>query len=234
MSIIDIYIGYFRILTFIEYKMDPITQDLTGARYTSFDELMVELRSTNSLGGEGEKCSICLEQFDRNQRNIVILSKCRGHYFHDTCINQCRQGAGFVKCPNCMTVYGIQTGKMPTGTMNVTIRQGKVPGFNCSSYFKIDYVVEGITIDQIDYSRTERTAYLPDTVEGERALSLLTIAFQRGLTFIPSRSVTNGQYTVTWAIHHKTKISGGEYGYPDPTYLQRLTDELNARGVLFS
>lgn len=39
---------------------------------------------------------------------------------------------------------------------------------------------------------------------------------------------------VVWqGIHHKTSTSGGTsmFGYPDPTYFQRVRDELAGRGV---
>jgi len=32
-------------------------------------------------------------------------------------------------------------------------------------------------------------------------------------------------------IHHKTSPAGGTFGYPDPTYLDRVTDELKARDI---
>jgi hypothetical protein len=32
-------------------------------------------------------------------------------------------------------------------------------------------------------------------------------------------------------IHHKTNPQGGTFGYPDPTYLNRVTLELADRGV---
>ena len=35
-------------------------------------------------------------------------------------------------------------------------------------------------------------------------------------------------------IHHKTSTHGGAqgYGYPDPEYLDRVIDDLKARGIL--
>ncbi|CAF4350675.1 unnamed protein product, partial [Adineta steineri] len=48
------------------------------------------------------------------------------------------------------------------------------------------------------------------------------------------RSTTTGQENViTWNdIHHKTSISGGpdRFGYPDPTYLNRVRQELADKG----
>ena len=48
--------------------------------------------------------------------------------------------------------------------------------------------------------------------------------------------MTTGQTNTTvWAgIHHKTNMYGGtsSFGYPDATYLNRVTNELADRGVI--
>src|SRR5690606_31272389 len=88
------------------------------------------------------------------------------------------------------------------------------------------------------YAGTSRIAYLPDTEEGRRILKLLKIAFQRRLVFTIGTSVTTGASNfVVWnGIHHKTRPCGGPtyYGYPDPTYFNRVTMELAAKGVFAS
>ena len=41
---------------------------------------------------------------------------------------------------------------------------------------------------------------------------------------------------VVWnGIHHKTNTSGGSssFGYPDPTYLKRVKEELTLKGLKF-
>ncbi len=67
-------------------------------------------------------------------------------------------------------------------------------------------------------------------------LALLVKAFERKLTFIVGTSVTTGATdTVVWSgIHHKTNTHGGSscFGYPDPTYFNRVTLELADRGVI--
>lgn len=48
-------------------------------------------------------------------------------------------------------------------------------------------------------------------------------------------SVTTGQTNcVVWNVHHKTNTHGGSssFGYPDPTYLNRVKLELADRGVV--
>lgn len=53
------------------------------------------------------------------------------------------------------------------------------------------------------------------------------------MTFTVNRSITTGQDDqVVWnGIHHKTSAGGGAYGYPDETYLDRVTEELKEKGV---
>ncbi|XP_041360606.1 E3 ubiquitin-protein ligase DTX3L-like [Gigantopelta aegis] len=139
-------------------------------------------------------------------------------------------------------VYGILTGDMPPGDMNDTV----IPGISCPGYeghgvIVIDYYFEdGIQTDQHPnpgkpYHGTRRRGFLPDTDEGRSILRLLEIAFDRKLTFTVGRSTTTGREDmVTWNdIHHKTNTHGGptRFGYPDPTYLSRVRDELASKGV---
>ena len=81
-----------------------------------------------------------------------------------------------------------------------------------------------------------RKAYFPATPEGIRIVRLLRVAFDRRLVFTVGRSATTGKDNViVWnGIHHKTKIADSNYGYPDPSYLQRVEEELKALGVVDS
>jgi deltex-like protein len=67
-------------------------------------------------------------------------------------------------------------------------------------------------------------------------LELLREAFNRKLTFTVGRSVTTGlDNQIVWnGIHHKTSTSGGahSFGYPDPTYLKRVKEELAFKGIV--
>ena len=76
---------------------------------------------------------------------------------------------------------------------------------------------------------------MPDCPEGREILVLLRKAFDNRMTFVVGTSVTTGhQNVVVWnGIHHKTNISGGAtaYGYPDPTYFNRVKQELADKGV---
>ena len=66
-------------------------------------------------------------------------------------------------------------------------------------------------------------------------LRLLQKAFDRKLIFTVGRSVTTGRDNViVWnGVHHKTDTSGGAayFGYPDPTYFDRVKLELAAKGI---
>nr|XP_057941433.1 probable E3 ubiquitin-protein ligase DTX3 isoform X2 [Doryrhamphus excisus] len=96
--------------------------------------------------------------------------------------------------------------------------------------FKLEHPNPGVR-----YPGTDRVAYLPDSPEGNRVLGLLRRAFEQRLTFTIGTSMTTGlQNVITWNdIHHKTSIWGGPrcFGYPDPTYLVRVTEELREKGI---
>ncbi|XP_074905966.1 kinesin heavy chain [Buteo buteo] len=87
----------------------------------------------------------------------------------------------------------------------------------------------------VRYPGTTRVAYLPDCPEGNKVLGLFRKAFDQRLTFTVGTSMTTGRANViTWNdIHHKTNCTGGPqlFGYPDPTYLARVQEELRAKGI---
>lgn len=72
------------------------------------------------------------------------------------------------------------------------------------------------------FQGTSRHAYLPNNLEGQKALKLLKKAFDARLTFTVGRSITTGQEdVVTWNdVHHKTRVDGGPerylYNYGQP------------------
>ena len=207
---------------------------------------------------ERDKCPICLCEFydniipDNNniyplkplseylkqEIDVVKLYKCEDHFYHIECLNNLikdKQGGGF-KCAMCQKIYGILEGSMPPGTMNVHISKShKCSGFKVNTIV-IDYNIPSGKLPNGHYfSGTSRRAYLPNNKEGREILALLKIAFDRKLTFVVGTSVTTGQKnTVVWnGIHHKTSLYGGtqSYGYPDPTYFNRVKEELAAKGV---
>ena len=127
-------------------------------------------------------------------------------------------------------------GEMPSGTMSWSTQGGSLQGIkDTNETITIDYRIPHGTKNGVRFSGTNRTAYLPNNKEGKEVLNLLVEAFQRKLTFKVGTSITTGQSNVVvWqGIHHKTSPSGGTsmFGYPDPTYFERVKDELAQRGL---
>jgi deltex len=140
-----------------------------------------------------------------------------------------------IKCPVCYQIYGIMTGDQPDGTMNHHVSKNtQCSGYNCGTII-ISYSFPSGSRNGKHYSGTHRTAYLPDNDEGREVLALLREGFKRKLLFTVGRSVTTGQdNTTVWnGVHHKTNTSGGSshFGYPDPTYFDRVKLELAMKGV---
>jgi hypothetical protein len=204
-----------------------------------------------------EKCPICMCEFyddiiEENTQKLQLkdfqtyinheidtikLSKCKDHFYHIECLlNFIDKSKGGFKCAYCQIIYGTITGDMPDGKMKAKLdKNRKCKGYEKYNTIIIDYSFHDGMKNGKSYSGTYRTCYLPDNKEGREILGMLKIAFDRKLTFTVGTSVTTGQQnTVVWnGIHHKTSLSGGtkNYGYPDPTYFKRVTEELAARGI---
>ena len=183
---------------------------------------------------KSDQCSICLGPIQEPK----TLPICK-HTFCTLCLEQAFQ----VKpsCPICQTLYGTQKGDQPDGRMDYKRHGYSLPGFQGSGTIVISYSFRG-GIQKPEhpnpgspYHGTTRVAYLPDTKEGNRVLELLQRAFDARLVFTIGASATTGaQDQITWNdIHHKTSMSGGPttYGYPDPTYLTRVKQELADKGI---
>ena len=181
-----------------------------------------------------KECSICLSDIT----NKKTLDKC-GHSFCADCINEAFKHTK--KCPLCFMVYGTLKGNQPEGNMFDSFRSTSLPGFRSCGTITISYRfpsgIQGPNHPNPGkpYIGTDRNAYLPDNKEGRKVLELLKKAFNQKLTFTIGRSATTGMDDcVTWNdIHHKTSTTGGStrFGYPDPTYLKRVQEELAAKGI---
>ncbi|XP_028849626.1 putative E3 ubiquitin-protein ligase DTX3 isoform X2 [Denticeps clupeoides] len=185
---------------------------------------------------ENRSCSICMGEMVEK----TMLDKC-GHAFCRSCLDQ----AFRVKraCPVCRRVYGQLIGNQPAnGTMMVErdldleLQGHEGYGCICIIYsFPPGLQAQEHPNPGVRYPGTNRIAYLPDSPEGNRVLGLLRRAFEQRLTFTIGTSMTTGmQNVITWNdIHHKTSIWGGPrcFGYPDPTYLVRVTEELREKGI---
>lgn len=181
-----------------------------------------------------ETCSICLDSFINPKK----LSRC-GHIFCSECIEG--QFRVAPKCPNCFMVYGIITGDQPEGNISVDIdRTTKLCGYKDCNTIVITYSfqggVQGPNHPQPGkrYKGITRKGYLPDNAEGRLISEMLKVAFARKLVFTVGSSRTTGhEGVITWNdIHHKTDLRpNSAFGYPDPSYLDRIKDELATKGV---
>ena len=170
---------------------------------------------------------------------VVKLGNCDYfHAFHADCVeghfNATSNGNQFYKCPVCERISGVRVGEMPAGTMSWSFDPNmRIGGAAQAGGFSINYSMQSGMKNGVRYQGTSRQAFLPACNEGKETLALLVEAFRRKLTFIVGTSQTTGQTNcVCWAgIHHKTNPQGGTFGWPDPTYFQRVRSELQARGV---
>jgi len=163
---------------------------------------------------------------------ILQTIKCGhcGHHVCSNCYSQiCSTGTTmsgqqhtFMKCPFCLASTGLQIGSCPNGTMTVTEIRNAAAGYENYTTFCINYQVP-------TSPGLNRTAYVPNCPEGKKVVDLLRKAWDRRLCFSIGTSMTTGRKNVlVWNIHHKSALSGGvqAHGYPDPTYLTRVQEEL--------
>jgi len=203
-----------------------------------FDDDVEEIRPTKK-STEIDRCAICLDDCNDPKQ----LSKC-SHVFCRTCIDQYFETVK-PQCPCCFTIYGEIRGNQPiNGTMTVETARHRLPGFEHDSRGTIRIIYHfpnGIQDEShpnpgTPYYGTTRHAYLPDNNEGRHILDLLQRAFRLRQIFTVGQSRTTGyDNVITWNdIHHKTNIHGGaeNFGYPDKTYLNRVKQELAAKGII--
>ncbi|XP_009082304.1 PREDICTED: E3 ubiquitin-protein ligase DTX3L, partial [Acanthisitta chloris] len=221
----------------------PLSSDLSSQGATGASKKKFDGRQKNSLSSEGQakaqteekdECPICMERIN----NKETLRKCK-HAFCKSCISQAM--AYKPACPVCNTVYGVLKGDQPEGTMSTTVMPFSLPGYSQYNTIQIEYKMKGgiQTSNHPNpgqyYDQIHRTAYLPNSKEGQEILELLKRAFKQKLIFTVGQSRTTGaEGVITWNdIHHKTSVSGGptKFGYPDPDYLERVRSELKAKGI---
>ena len=185
----------------------------------------------------GAECSICLDSLSTMK---AVKIKC-GHVFHKRCISSALSQTGKNSCPVCRKLMGEPQGSMPSGTMTLTSSTVTCQGYQGYGSIVIHYAISpGVQQNYMTnpgqrFTGANRTAYVPNNLEGRRLVKRLKYAFQRGLTFVVGTSMTTGQQNVvTWSsIHHKTSPSGGAraHGFPDAGYFANANEELNNLGV---
>ena len=214
-------------------KIDPINPlDLFGPR--EFHESSI--------------CVICQEELaapdskEEAEQGQISTLKCCQTEFHQDCITGLLHATSKHECPICKSPFGTLHGDSPDGAMSWSVNPNQsLPGFPPNSgMITIMYdMPDGVQSEHHPnpgkrFTGTHRLAYLPNTSEGVHVLELLKKAFTCRLTFTVGTSLTTGaSNTVIWSgIHHKTTTHGGSFGYPDPTYLSRVQDELRSKGVV--
>lgn len=171
-----------------------------------------------------------------NERDSdVIVLKC-SHMLHYPCFEMLVGEKEWFRCPVCSTISGKMIGDQPPGNMNTHINDHMhCEGYEDYGTIVIDYSMNPGKKGNINFPGTHRTAYLPNCPDGQEVLKLLQEAFSRKLIFTIGRSVTTGRDNqIVWnGVHHKTNLSGGSayFGYPDPTYFDRIKLELAAKGI---
>ncbi|EPQ13403.1 E3 ubiquitin-protein ligase DTX3L, partial [Myotis brandtii] len=164
----------------------------------------------SGMNKEEDMCVICMEPIN----NKLVLQKCK-HKFCTPCITEAMTYKPV--CPVCQTVYGVQKGNQPEGTMSVNYVRDSLPGYETYGSIVINYNMRGgIQTEEHPnpgkpYSGTKRTAFLPNNKEGNEVLTLLKKAFAQKLIFTVGDSRVSGMSNVTtWNdIHHKTSMIGG-------------------------
>lgn len=192
-----------------------------------------------------DQCVLCFESFTSTD-NILIPVNCTGHFFHKKCPGMDMGIEDYMKktkqCPACKKRYGIVTGNMPRGKMLVNRLDMHLPGFEKNKTLEITFdFPSGRQGDDhpnpgARYSSDHRVAYLPDSEEGKHVLSLLKKAWNRKLLFTIGTSVTRGLdgCIIYNGVHFKSvpyATPSEPWGWPDPTYLHRVVQELNEKGV---
>ena len=184
-------------------------------------------------------CSICMDVFENN--DIYKLNKCvDGHFFHKNCVISALTSTP--KCPCCRQIYYRPTGNQPeNGEMGIRLSSKlKIKDSICTFIIFYNFP-DGIQTDLhpnpgVPYKGTKRTAYLPANMEGREILYKFMKAWDDRLIFTIGTSLTTGiSNTIIWNnIHHKTSPTGGptNFGYPDPTYFNRVNSELSDVGII--
>lgn len=179
--------------------------------------------SGSAQGGPGCMC-VC------GETDKLTRAKC-GASFCSTCMDTVH-----AQCRVCheaeLTPPGIW-GKMKPSKVPI-----KIPGQRKDTAIKITYVIpdgiqgEGHPSPGKPFKGGKFEAFFPDCDKTKRLLPRLENAFRLGLTFTVAMRKTGAE--VIWdGIPHKTTVQGGRSGcgYPDSSYLTRLSEVLTSYGI---
>ena len=184
-----------------------------------------------------DACVICQDDLGQD---VTTLSKSKmcNHVFHKECLLQSLRYHGS-KCPCCNKALGEPIGKSPSGKMQVSTINMYCEGFSEVGTIVIDYTIfkgkqkEYHEEKGKEFAGINRRAFMPDNEDGRALLKRLKWAFSHGLIFrIGASSTTNQSGVVTWSsVHHRTRLTKGDYGWPDVTYFLNCNKELDNLGV---
>ncbi|XP_061604995.1 uncharacterized protein LOC133465863 [Phyllopteryx taeniolatus] len=169
-------------------------------------------------------CGETATSMNRTECGVVMCTKCLDAV-HIHC-RVCHSGP-----PQHLVPAGIR------GTMTHCKLNFSLPGHNKHATIKITYLIpDGIQKDHHPspgkpFQGDVFEAFLPDCDKSRKLLPRLENALRQGLTFTVTSK--NGS-KVTWdVIPHKTSLQGGRSGngYPDSSYLKRLSDILTSHGI---
>lgn len=219
----------------------------TGALH----EFRTSTRTGTSTSGTGTSTSsspsldpITLEPLGADGEPVIEMP-CAGSAQFSTCTfnrsTVLRALRCSARCPGCDYLLPSLPGPQPAGRMSIERHrlqycEGHEQFGTLVVAFSFPCGVQGaqhISPGQ-RYEGVLRTGFYPDNEEGQACVRLLRRAFERGRAFIVGSSLTTGrENTVVYAIHQKSRSDGGAalHGWPDPTYLQRLSSECAAFGI---
>ncbi|XP_042360126.1 uncharacterized protein si:busm1-163l24.3 [Plectropomus leopardus] len=151
-------------------------------------------------------------------------------------------------CPKCLETVHVhcrvchETESMTPGIHGkmsyCKLHNINLPGQKKDSAIKITYIIpDGIQGEDHPFPGKPFhggvfEAFLPDSENTKKLLPRLEKAFKQGFTF--TLTVKEKKANVIWdCIPHKTSLQGGKSGngYPDSTYLTRLSEVLTSKGI---
>ncbi|KAM4531181.1 uncharacterized protein PAE49_023421 isoform 1-T2 [Odontesthes bonariensis] len=209
--------------------------------------------STSPVNGIEKERTTCAPQTDTTGQNTPGESRSGQGGWVSICVcgengtALMRTKCGATMCPKCLeTVHAKckvchETEPMQRGIQG-DIKKSRLsislPGHNKDCVIKITYRIpdgiqgEGHPSPGKPFKGGVFEAYLPECEKAKKLLPRLGKAFRQGLTFTVTGTDTEAR--VTWdCIPHKTSLQGGkaEKGYPDSTYLTRLSEVLSNHGI---
>ncbi|XP_029997413.1 uncharacterized protein LOC115424347 isoform X2 [Sphaeramia orbicularis] len=180
-----------------------------------------------STSGQGVPAFICVcgtvgTSLKKTECGVTMCSKCLDKVH--------------IHCRVCQkkepTSWGI-SGKMSSSKLHISL-----PGYSRHPAIKITYCIpDGIQGEHHPspgkpFQGGTFEAFLPDCETSRKLLPRLQEAFRQGLTFTVTGRDTGAR--VIWdGIPHKTSVYGAKSGngYPDSTYLTRLSEVLTSHGI---